>query len=1119
VRELPRAALAAMVALIAVRTGGALLLAQALADGIAAIAGGRTPASGLLALGAGGVLVQGLAAWAVRVVGARTTVTVKSRLRAHAAAQLVRGTPLPPARGATVVGAGLDDLDELVATAVPAAIAAVVVPLMVLARVLVADPLSGIVVALTLPLVPLFLALVGMHTRERTAAALAALDRLAHHVVELSAGLPVLVGLGRVREQSAALAEVQERVRRRTRETLRTAFLSSLALELVATISVAIVAVVLGVRLGSHDVALSAALLVLVVAPDAFSALRDAGAAYHASQKGTAALAAARDLEAPAARQADPDAGLALWGARVRRGEHLLLGPLDLRVEPGEIVVLAGPSGCGKSTLLAALAGIPDGGVTLTGIVGRAPQLGYAPQEVRTLAADVAGELAIVAPDAASARRVAVELGIDGLLAASPAELSPGERRRLGVARALLRVDAGARLLLLDEPTAHLDAASADLVHAALRARRPRTAIVVVTHDPAFHAFADRVIRVAPAPAPPARHAEEPPAPDARVAPLAHVACSQFRPDAAIPPDPTATRRPQPELRTPPEPLGAPSSRAAGAPRTPFRELLAAAPGRWALAVLLGLLATAAALALTALSGWLIVRAADGAPILLLLPAIVGVRFFSLGRAAARYAERLRTHDALFAATDRMRLRIWRAIAARAAGSRRLQEGGTALDHLVTGIETVRDAAPRVIVPLLSGAAALAAAAIGIALLAPAAVPAALVLLLAAVLAPVVSVIAAARADARRARLRSALTREAAALTAAGPELASNGAAGAVLARLAGLDERAAAVERRDATALGLGDALARFGTGAAALLVVATTAGAPATAGPVVAAAALLALACADPLGALAASAPRIAGLRAALAGLAPFLAPGPAPVVPERRDVHELRLDDVAARWPGAASPVFAHADARAARGDWLVVRGPSGGGKTTLLTTLLGGLDPDAGRILVDGEPLDRTRPLFAWCPQDAHVFDSTLRGNLLLAGPATDAVLTATLERVGLGRLLCDAPDGLDTRVGATGRALSGGERRRLAVARALLTGADVLLLDEPTAHLDEAGADALLDDLRAATRDRIVVLVTHRDADVRDGDAVLNLGDPADQLRRMTDLTTVSSPGGADSPAA
>ncbi|MFW8745571.1 ATP-binding cassette domain-containing protein, partial [Mesorhizobium japonicum] len=210
-----------------------------------------------------------------------------------------------------------------------------------------------------------------------------------------------------------------------------------------------------------------------------------------------------------------------------------------------------------------------------------------------------AAELSLVAPDESAVHRVAVELGIDGLLAAAPAELSPGERRRVGVARALLRADAGAPLLLLDEPTAHLDAMSAELVHAALRARRTRCAILGVTHDPALQEIADRVVRVGAV-----RSGTVP-----SVSPLGRPAV-----DAEEAPSPSS------EI--------APASAPRSGHRSPLRSLLAAAPGRWALAAFLGLLATGAALALTGLSGWLIVEAAAGAPILLLLPAIVGVRFF-----------------------------------------------------------------------------------------------------------------------------------------------------------------------------------------------------------------------------------------------------------------------------------------------------------------------------------------------------------------------------------------------------------------------------------------------------------------------------------------------------------
>jgi ATP-binding cassette subfamily C protein CydCD len=210
------------------------------------------------------------------------------------------------------------------------------------------------------------------------------------------------------------------------------------------------------------------------------------------------------------------------------------------------------------------------------------------------------------------------------------------------------------------------------------------------------------------------------------------------------------------------------------------------------------------------------------------------------------------------------------------------------------------------------------------------------------------------------------------------------------------------------------------------------------------------------------------------------------------------QLDLVDVEA---GYGRPVVGPVSAGATAREWLVIEGPSGSGKSTLLSVILGAGDADAGAVLADGIPLTELdsaawRRRVAWCPQDAHVFDSTIRGNLLIGRPravgVTDEEMADVLGRVGLAPLLRQLDEGLDARVGARGGALSGGERQRLAVARALLSDADILLLDEPTAHLDEATAAAMMADIRRATGDRIVVLVSHRASDRRPGDRRIRL---------------------------
>ncbi len=205
----------------------------------------------------------------------------------------------------------------------------------------------------------------------------------------------------------------------------------------------------------------------------------------------------------------------------------------------------------------------------------------------------------------------------------------------------------------------------------------------------------------------------------------------------------------------------------------------------------------------------------------------------------------------------------------------------------------------------------------------------------------------------------------------------------------------------------------------------------------------------------------------------------------------------------WNDSAS--FGPITATASRGDWIVAEGPSGSGKSTMLATLMGFLPAASGTVLVNG--VDATtldpaalRSRISWCPQEAHLFDSTIRGNLLLARakddrPSDDEMLAA-LTTAGLGELMASLPLGLDTRTGSLGDRLSGGERQRLAVARMLLTRSDLVLLDEPTAHLDAANAERLMSNLRAALADRIVVLVSHHPDERLPGDIPAELGRPA-----------------------
>lgn len=1109
----PTPALVILGLLAALRAVGLVLVAEGVARGIAGLAADTLSTGSvrvILLTGLGGALLRAVAEWATEVCARRVATTVKHDLRGRLWRRVAEGED---PRGGTAVLAtdGMDHLDEYYVQSVPATIAAAVVPPLLVLRILAADWVSALVIVVTIPLVPLFMVLIGRHTGQRTDAALGALTRLSEHLVELARGLPVLVGLGRVAQQTASLDAIQRAYGRRTRETLRWAFLSALALELIATLSVAVVAVFLGLRLLNGTIDLQPALLALLLAPECYAALRRVGVAFHASQDGLSALHRVRE-HLRARRGTDPrDGGGATvpdGGATVRveglevryagRGAATLSG-VDARLDG--VVAVSGPSGAGKTTFLSALVGALPADATvhgrLTGI--EADGVGWSPQSPRVFAATPREELRVYGadPDAALA-----ELGLSRVAEAAVAELSPGELRRLSVARALARVDAGARLLVLDEPTAHLDRDAAERVRGAILRRAGRATIVLASHDTATLELATSTIRIAgpagrartPAEAPPETPSPSVPAGAARDRGAGRGADAGPDGDAAGPRGSAAgeTAGPPP---TPPGP--------ARDGRLRLGALLRSRGGLWAGAVGLSVLATALGLALTALSGWLIVRASVEEYIMYLLVAIVGVRAFGIGRSVATYAEQLLTHHAAFQTIDDLRLRLWRAIAARGAGSRRLLEGGAPLDYLVTQADELREQLPRVVPPLVSGVVVLLGATLTTWAVTPAltvAVGAGLAasMLLGAALATAVE----RGGGAARIGGRSQLVRGSASLSAAAADLRGNGVAEVAVARLDDVNRELAADERRATRGAGLGTAVVSAGTGVLAVLVAVADPGAGAERASVIA---LLCLALGEPLAAWVTAVHRVPTVRSLLRGLGAVLRPFPQPTWGDGAPdgpVESVTLEKVSIRYPHTARPAVAGVDADARTGRWLLIDGPSGSGKSTLLSAVMGALPLSGGAIRADALPISSFterawRSRVAWCPQDAYVFDSTLRGNLLLSRPAADApddaAMRDVLERAGLSALLASLADGLDTRVGAGGRALSGGERQRLAVARALLTRADVLLLDEPTAHLDAPTAEAMMGDIRAAAEDRVVILVSHRHADRRPGDRVVHLG--------------------------
>ncbi len=468
-------------------------------------------------------LSRALLSWLSALLASRAAAAVKSEFRRELVSARLRSPVAGGAAGLIMtVTEGLDALDGYFGRYLPQLILAVTVPVVVGAAILSADWVSAVVVALTLPLIPVFMILVGWMTRTVVGRRWRVQQRLAHHFADLVAGLPTLQVFGRAHAQAEALRRTGEAHRRETMSALRVSFLSSLVLELLATLSVAVVAVGVGLRVVDDQLTLTTALFVLILAPEAYLPLRQVGSHYHDSADGLVAAERAFALidahPAPAGPGLNPPdltvSTIEFVGVSARHPGAVrdALTGLDVVIGPGEIVALSGPSGAGKSTAVATLLGFlaPSAGRILIGgadLCDLDPaqwlaRLAWVPQQPSLLAGTVAANVALGAP-AASALRIrraldaagAADLQLDRQIEPGTAGLSAGEIRRVALARALLRVDCGgAELLVVDEPTAGLDADTELAAIAGVRAAG--VGALVVSHRPAVLAAADRVVEV-----------------------------------------------------------------------------------------------------------------------------------------------------------------------------------------------------------------------------------------------------------------------------------------------------------------------------------------------------------------------------------------------------------------------------------------------------------------------------------------------------------------------------------------------------------------------------------------------------------------------------------------------
>ena len=505
----------------------AVLLARVAARGFegASLEDVGTPLGLLVAV----VVARAAGAWGFEVVGRRAAGDVISQLRLDVVETRLRRQPtaLDGAQSAEVASAavsGVDALETTFARYLPQIVLAVVVPIAVLGLVASIDLLAAGVMLLTLPLVPVFMWLVGRYTERRARERWQALALLSNHFLDVVRGLPTLRAFNRSHAQAARIAEVGDEYRRTTMQTLRAAFLSGAILELAATLCIALVAVVVGVRLAEGGIGFEAALTVLVLAPELYAPLRNLAAQFHASADGAAVAErllelASAPVDMGTASPPDP----VLVPIRFDRvsfaypGRDVdVLRTIDLEIEPGETLAIVGPSGGGKSSLISLLLRLaePTSGRILVGNEDLAlldatawrRQTAFVPQRPTLFRGTVADNIRFgdTSADDERVRDAAALAGAHAFVARLPGgygtvvgdggrQFSTGQRRRLALARAFLR---DAPLVVLDEPTADLDSESAEVIADAIERLRVGRTVVLVAHRPELAALADRIVRL-----------------------------------------------------------------------------------------------------------------------------------------------------------------------------------------------------------------------------------------------------------------------------------------------------------------------------------------------------------------------------------------------------------------------------------------------------------------------------------------------------------------------------------------------------------------------------------------------------------------------------------------------
>jgi ATP-binding cassette subfamily C protein CydCD len=1038
---------------------------------------------------------------------------------------------------------GVEALDAYYSQYLPQLVLSALVPLTILVFVFPRDPLSGLVLLLTAPLIPFFLYLIGSGAKSLTDRQYGTLSRLAANFLESLQGLTTLKLFNQAEAQVEKIRESSEEYRIATMGVLRVTFLSALALELLATLSTAVVAVEIGLRLLYFHLSLEQALFLLIIAPKFYIPLRLLGTRFHAGMEGQSA--AGRIFEI---LEAVPSG----MGTSLPPYPRTLSGPMqclemegvsftypgtsqpavqdiNLVLRRGEQVALVGASGSGKSTLAKLILGFisPDRGrIKVDGIpleeidpASWRDQLAWVPQGPALFQDSLAGNIRLSRPQAddgavaaaASAAHLAgwiksLPEGYQTRIGEGGARLSGGQAQRLALARAFLK---DASFLLLDEPTSQLDPATETrLADATARLMQGRT-VLTIAHRLNTIFQADRILVLEKG-----YLVEEGAHQELmdrngvyRKLVRAYTGVEALAPqdlDPGLAAEEVSSIEPAPEIQAFVEEEN---------PQMPARSILARLlsffrpyAGEVLLSSLLGFLTIASNISLMGTSAWLICMAALHPSIAVLQVAIVGVRLFGITRGVSRYFERLVSHNLTFKILTRLRVWFYQHLAPLAPARLLQYRLGDVLGRVISDIQTLENFYLRSLSPILVAAlVGLASGAFLDGYGGQLSLVLALFFLLGGLALPLAVRFLARRPGEKLVQARAALYGELSDFIRGLPDLVICGQAGTIYRRLLVQEDRYHTAQLRLARISGLNGGLLILLSNLAmwfTLLLAIPLIRAGDFPGPLLAALALIVLSSFEALQPLpqameVLSSSLTAGGRLlevvdAHPEVAEPLQPRPFPARPC------LEFKDLWFSYPASPHPALEGISFRVEEGQILALVGPSGAGKTTLTQLLLRFWEGYGGTIRLGEKGIDlrdlspdEIRRQISVVPQNAYLFNDSLRENIALGNPqAGEESIASAAGKARLQDLIQRLPDGDQTPLGEDGRRLSAGERQRALIARAVLKDAPIFLLDEPTANLDPLTEKAVLETLFGVLQGKTALLITHRLTGLERADRIL-----------------------------